>query len=111
MLRIGWRFIFMYLFVQTQTAVQGFSCKWDVFYCTRNEVSCGENDSILLDAKSPLDEEHCFAIKDKDNGDYGNYEIEVDLLSLESVDGQNSGYIGMVFNVLDQMNYDFVYLE
>ena len=80
-------------------------------HCNQVEFSYGEDESVLLDAKIPLDEEHCIAIKDRDYGDYKNYKIEVDLLSLESAEGQNSGYLGIIFNYLDQRNYDFIYLE
>ena len=111
MMQTWLHFSVLILVMQVQLSVQGSPCKWDVTQCNRNEVSCGENESILLDAKRPLDDEHCFAIRDKDNGDYRNYEINVDLLSLESNEGQNSGYLGIVFNFLDQMNYDFIYLE
>ena len=112
MLNTGWYLVFLYLGVPAQIEVQGsLSCKWDVTYCNRNEFSCADEESIFLDAKRPLDEEHCFAIKDEDNGDYKNYEIEVDLLSLESAEGQNSGYLGIIFNFLDEQNYDFIYLE
>ena len=86
------------------------SGKWDVTNCNQVELTCGD-DSILLDAKRPLDEEQCIAIKDQDYGDYKNYEIEVDFLSLESVQGQNSGHLGVIFNYLDRRNYDFIYLE
>ena len=111
-MRIGLHVFFFNLVFQVQIAIQGTPfCKWDVTYCSRNEVSCGENESIFLDAKRPLDEEHCFAIKDKDSGDYKNYEIGVDLLSLESVEGQNSGNLGIIFNFFDQRNYDFIYLK
>ena len=91
-------------------AVEASSGKWDVTNCNQVELSCGD-DSILLDAKRPLDEEQCIAIKDQDYVDYKNYEIEVDLLSLESVEGQNSGHLGVIFNYLDRRNYDFIYLE
>merc|ERR1712179_707764 len=46
-----------------------------------------------------------------DLGKFKNYEIEVDMRSLQSNEGQNSGHLGIVFNYLDQLNYDFVYLE
>ena len=108
---MGLYLLCVYFVVQAVILVQGSQCKWDVTDCKRNEISCGETQSILLDAKRPLDNEHCFAIKDKDYGDYRNYEISTDLLSLESAEGQNSGYLGIIFNFLDQKNYDFVYLQ
>ena len=110
MLLVGFGSIILCL-ACVQVAVLGSPCKWDVKHCYEDEVSCDENESILLNAKRPLDEEHCLAIKDKDHGDYRNYEIEVDLLSLESAEGQNSGYLGIIFNYQDPMNYDFTFLE
>ena len=80
-------------------------------HCDRDEVLCDENESILLDAKNPQRTEHCFAIRDESIGKFRNYEIEVEMLSLESKEGQNSGYLGIIFNYLDQKNYDFVYIE
>ena len=67
--------------------------------------------SILFDAKKPLDEEQCIAVNDIDHGYYKNYVIEVELWSLESVKGQNSGHVGIIFNYLDRKSYDFVYLK
>ena len=40
-----------------------------------------------------------------------NYEVTVEMLSLESNDAVNSGYLGIIFNFMDQHNYDFVGLE
>ena len=111
----GMRFALLFLFLQLGSqvlVVAGiFASKWDVMNCNEAEVSSGNIESILLDAKRPLEEEQCIAIKDKDYGDYRNYEIEVELLSLESVEGQNSGQVGVIFNYLDRRNYDFIYLE
>ena len=102
---------FLYFLIQAQIVVQGISSKWDVVNCDRNEISLGENESVLLDTTRTIDQEHCFAIKDEDNGDYMEYMIEVDILSLESAQGRNYGGLGLSFNVLDRMNYDYVYLE
>lgn len=87
------------------------TCSWDVMHCDREEILCNAEESILLDSKRPLPRTHCFAIKDLDEGRHRNYEIGVDLLSLESDEGKNSGYLGITFNYLDPMNYDYVYLE
>ena len=105
-----WQIILL-SFIYHQVAVEGTTCKWDVMHCDKSEVLCSNDERILLDAKNPLNREHCFAVKDNDYGDFRNYEIKVDLLSLESNEGQNSGYLGIVFNYLDQINYDFVFLE
>ena len=105
------QFLLLHLGVPILIAVEASSGKWDVMNCNQVELSYGDSESILLDAKRPLDEEQCIAIKDQDYGDYNNYEIEVDLLSLESVEGQNSGHVGVILNYLDSRNYDFIYLE
>lgn len=85
-------------------------CSWSTFHCDRTEVLCKDRISVLLNAKNPLDQDHCLAINDEDNEKFRSYEVEVELLSLESNEGQNSGYLGIVFNYLDQKNYDFIYL-
>ena len=105
------QYLFLQLSISALAIVEASSGKWDVMNCNQVELSYGDSESILLDAKRPLDEEQCIAIKDQDYGDYNNYVIEVDLLSLESVEGQNSGHIGVIFNYLDSRNYDFIYLE
>ena len=51
------------------------------------------------------------AIFDDDQGEFKNYEINAEMLSLESTEGTNSGNIGLVFNYMDDANYDFVYLR
>ena len=90
-------------------------CNWDVHNCNHAEVLCNseEEESVYLDAKDPNAEEsdHCYAILDEDKGEFKNYEISVEMLSLESTEGTNSGNVGIMFNFLDEMNYDFVYLE
>jgi len=110
-MRLTLQFLFLHLGIPFLIAVEASSGKWDVMNCNQVELSYGDSESILLDAKRPLDEEQCIAIKDQDYGDYKNYEIEVDILSLESVEGQNTGNVGVIFNYLDSMNYDFIYLE
>ena len=93
-------------------------CKWDVHNCGHNEVLCNPVESVHLDAKLPFANvpprkanlEHCFAIQDNDKGQFQNYEVSVEMLSLESTEGINSGNVGMIFNYLDDMNYDFIYL-
>ena len=72
---------------------------------------CNDKETILLDSKQSKSSGHCLGIQDKSYGKFGNYEIQVDLLSLESNEGRNSGYLGIAFNYLDEKNYDFVYLE
>ena len=66
---------------------------------------------IITKNQPTLSEWHCFAINDNDRGEFENYEIEAEMLSLESNEGQNSGYLGIAFNYLNEHNYDFVYLE
>ena len=91
--------------------VSGSSCSWNVLHCDQEEFLCSEEESILLDSKVPPKHEHCLAIKDAKEGKFKNYAIEVEMQSLESNEGKNSGYLGLVFNYLDQLNYEFVYLE
>ena len=91
--------------------VSGSSCSWNVLHCDQEEFRCSEEESLLLDSKIPPKHEHCLAIKDTKEGNLKNYAIEVEMLSLESNEGKNSGYLGLVFNYLDQLNYEFVYLE
>ena len=109
-MHLALQYLILQLGIQVLVVVEASSGKWDVMNCNQVELSCGD-DHILLDAKRPLDEEQCIAIKDQDYGDYKNYVIEVELLSLESVEGQNSGHLGVIFNYLDRGNYDFIYLE
>ena len=93
-------------------------CKWHFHNCLNAEILCYPDESVHLDAKIPFpvnplkgaNLDHCFAIQDVDKGQYQNYEVSVELLSLESTEGTNSGNVGIVFNYLDDMNYDFVFL-
>ena len=107
---IGWNHIVILFLGYKFSSVSGSTCSWSTIHCDRDEIVCKENESILLDAKNLLGEGHCLAINDEDNEKFRSYEVKVDLLSLESNEGQNSGYLGIVFNYLDEMNYDFVYL-
>ena len=91
--------------------------QWDVKNCRHNEILFDPEKSVYLDAKesfSPTKKErleHCMAIFDNDQGEFKNYEIKAEMLSLESTEGTNSGNIGLVFNYIDDANYDFVYLR
>ena len=89
----------------------GSSCSWRVLHCDQEEFLCNNEESILLDSKIRPKQEHCLAIKETKEGKFRNYAMEVEMLSLESKEGKNSGYLGLIFNYLDQMNYDFVYFE
>ena len=88
-------------------------CKWDVYNCGHEEIICDPEEGVYLDSKEIDIEEkdHCYAINDDDKGEFRNYEIEADLLSLESVEGMNTGTVGLMFNYQDSMNYDFMYLQ
>ena len=111
MITLCWKLIIWVVLTFTFCDASGNSCSWTTFHCDRDEVLCDEQESVLLNAKNPLQQEHCLAIEDKDYEKFQSYAIEVDMLSLESNEGQNSGHLGVVFNYLDQMNYDFVYLR
>ena len=91
--------------------VLGSTCSWDVYHCDQEEFLCNKEESILLNSKRHLNREHCIAIKNTNEGKFSNYAIDVEMLSLKSKEGKNSGYVGLVFNYVDLMNYDFVYLE
>ena len=88
-------------------------CKWDAHNCGHDEVICDPDQAIYLDSKEIDIEEnnHCFVINDDDKGEFENYEIEAELLSLESIEGINSGTVGLILNYQDPMNYDFIYLQ
>ena len=118
----------MWLINYTVSQQQPPMCKYDVHNCGHVEVICGGFEETLhLDAKhlnvssrhissasiqfSLPSLEQCFAIKDDDKGKFGNYEVEVEILSFESLRGINSGHLGVIFNFRNEMNYDFVFLE
>ena len=86
--------------------------EWDIHNCGHAEFASTPEQSIYLDAKhKQLEEyEHCYAIHDEGKGEFKSYEISVDMMSLESVEGVNSGNVGLIFNFLDELNYDFVYI-
>ena len=86
-------------------------CDYEILNCHREEVICDVENKILLDSKNSQDETHCIAIENNENKNRQNYKIEVEMLSLESEEGTNSGYLGIIFNYIDPMNYDFVFLE
>ena len=105
------RLVLMFFTALLFDDVAGSTCSWDVFHCDQEEFLCNEEERILLNSKQPLNREHCLAIKDNKEEKFSNYAVEVEMLSLESNEGKNSGYLGIVFNYVDLMNYDFVYLE
>ena len=53
----------------------------------------------------------CFAVDDKDYGDFQNYEIQVEMLNINSNSGPEFGHLGIIFNFVDQSNFDFFYLR
>ena len=91
--------------------------QWDIKNCRHNEILFDPEKRVYLDAKESFGPprtdglEHCFAIFDDDQGEFKNYEIKAEMLSLESSEGSNSGNIGIVFNYMNDENYDFVYLK
>lgn len=108
-----WKFLIFFLLANGFCKIFGSACSWEAMHCDRDEVLCDEWESVLLGAKNGQNIEHCFAVRNTGRGirKFRNYAIELDMLSLESDEGQNSGHLGVVFNYLDQSNYDFVYLE
>ena len=70
MWHIFWKIFIAFCVYCNHAEAQGTSCKWDVMHCDKSEVSCSDSESVLLDSKNPLNAEHCFALKDNDNGDF-----------------------------------------
>ena len=104
-------FLFMSICV-VLSGGQELDCKWDIHDCKQAEVICNPQEMIHLDTKgTESNQEHCLAIQDNEKGEFENYDIRVDMLSLESKEGTNSGNVGIIFNYLDNSNYEFVYLE
>ena len=97
------------------------ACKWNIHNCDHAEIICGPDETIHLGAKyfnqhfsvlKPKQSQQCFAIRDNEHkGHFNNYEIQVDIMSLESIKGVNCGNLGIIFNYRNEMNYDFVYME
>ena len=97
------------------------TCKWNIHNCDHAEIICGPDETIHLGAKyfnqkfsvlKPKQPQQCFAISDNEHkGHFNNYEIQVDIMSLESIKGVNCGNLGIIFNYRNEMNYDFVYME
>ena len=91
--------------------------QWDIRNCGHNEITFDPEKSVYLDAKIPflplkIDSfQHCIAVLDEDKGEFRNYEMKAEILSLESTEGTNSGNNGIIFNYMDAANYDFVYLQ
>ena len=91
--------------------------QWDVRNCGHNEIIFNPEKSLYLDAKISFlppkfdSYANCIAILDEDQGEFKNYEIKSEMLSLESTEGTNSGNVGIIFNYMDAANYDFVYLQ
>ena len=92
-------------------------CKWGIHQCTDGEVICN-GDSPLNSNTIKLDAEYnnqlhfrqlCFAINDRDHGSFSNYEIQVDMLNINSNNGVQYGHLGIIFNVVDQSNFDLIY--
>ena len=91
------------------------TCKWDVYYCTKSETSCNKEsltDAGIIKLDAEDNEEYpCFAIHDKDYGNFENYQIQVDMLNVNSEEGPQYGHLGLIFNFIDQSNYDFLFLR
>ena len=97
------------------------TCKWNIHNCDHAEIICGPDETIHLGAKyfnqnfsvlKPKQSQQCFAIRDNEHKrHFNNYEIQVDIMSLESIKGVNCGNLGIIFNYRNEMNYDFVYME
>ena len=91
---------------------------WHIFNCekadvTNNDGSDRGSDNVLLDATNKYfnGTGPCAAIKDKLHGKFGSYEIQVAMLNERSSMGVNTGNLGIVFNYIDESNFDFLYLR
>ena len=98
---------------ETHICNSNHKCYWDVHNCGHDEILCTQNEVVYLDARKTLENksEHCFAVNDDNMGEFDSYEINVDMMTVHSFEGANSGTIGVMFNYQDSMNYDFVYFE
>ena len=103
--------VILTLLLQNSYLADASGCDYEILNCHREEVICDVEDKLLLDSKNSQDETHCIAIQNNEYKNLQNYKIEVEMLSLESEEGTNSGYLGIIFNYRDPMNYDFVFLE
>ena len=104
--------LFASFVLTTTVAGQNSNCTWTIRHCGRDEILCENQEIICLDSKNINQREvDCFAIKNPTAEDFKNYEIEAKMLSLESIEGVNTGTIGLMFNYKNEMNYDFAYLE
>jgi len=82
---------------------------WDVKNCHADIESSGN--VLQLDASSSRwpDDLFCYAIpKEKPVISNGSYEISVDFRHMNSQSGANSGDVGLMFNMVNDKNFDFV---
>ena len=70
-------------------------------------------DYVKLDADHgtwPQDR-FCQAVYLQDGGQATDYQLSVDLFNVKGWQGVNSGHLGVLYNAVDQENYDFVYFR
>ena len=95
------------------------SLNWRSYNCdevdiTTNDVDNDGSENVLLDATGKFIKAgvtRCVAIRDKTYGKFQNYEISVAMLNVASSRGVNFGHLGIVFNFIDESNYDYIYLR
>jgi len=85
---------------------------WDVKNCHASTETAGNVLQLdASDSKWPGDL-FCYAIpKEKTVTSYGNYEMSVDFRNINSQSSANSGQVGLMFNMVDDKNFDFVYFR
>ena len=91
---------------------------WHIFNCDRGDVTNidGSNTGkvhVLLDAANKYSNATgpCAAIQDKNYGKFGSYEIQAAMVNVRSSMGDNAGNLGIVFNYIDESNFDFLYVR
>ena len=76
-------------------------------------------DTVQYPAYVKLDADHgtwpgdrfCQVAYLKDGGQTTDYQLSVDLFNVKGWQGVNSGHLGVLYNAVDQENYDFVYFR
>ena len=54
---------------------------------------------------------HLCRVLAQPNGDLQAYSVSAELLNLAGWKGINSGHLGLLYNVVDESNFDFVYFR
>ena len=118
-MNVGMPAMLLLLFLGWEVASSKDGLKWNIYNCNKAEVAKSDEGGkgpvkVLLDARrnqcSDMSSK-CFAIQDKTFDKFSNYEVRVDMLNVASVKGVNFGHLGVVFNFVDESNFDFLFLR